>query len=71
MNRVKSDRREYAMSTFFNFFDLGIGIGAILLGSLAAATNYSSMYMVSILLFIFYWILYQIFGKNQGAVKSR
>jgi MFS family permease len=64
INVVPTDRQEHAIGTFFNFFDLGIGIGAILMGAIAAMTNYSIMYMLSILLFIVYWLLYQIFGRR-------
>lgn len=64
INVVPVDRREHAMGTFFNFFDLGIGIGAILLGFLVTLTSYKTMYMSSILLFIIFWIIYQVFGKE-------
>ncbi|MBP2651433.1 MAG: ymfD [Firmicutes bacterium] len=65
INVVPMERREIAIGTFFNFFDLGIGIGAILMGAIAAVTNYSMMYMLSILFFVIYWLLYQVFGRRQ------
>lgn len=68
INIVAVDRREHAMSTFLNFFDLGIGIGSILLGTIAAMTNYTIMYMSSILFFIIYWLLYQIFGRRPNLI---
>ncbi|WP_169717843.1 Staphylopine export protein [Sporomusa silvacetica DSM 10669] len=68
INVVPTDRREHAMGTLLNFFDFGIGIGAILLGAIAAMTNYSIMYMSSILFFIVYWLLYQISGRRQNSV---
>ena len=64
------NRREHAMGTFFNAFDLGIGLGAILLGTIAARTGYSIMYIVSILFFILYWLLYQRFGSRQNVPYS-
>ena len=70
INVVPTDRREHAIGTFFNFFDLGIGIGAILMGAIAAMTNYSIMYMSSILLFVVYWLLYQIFGSGQNSLSA-
>ncbi|HWR43734.1 MFS transporter [Sporomusa sp.] len=70
INVVPVNRREHAMGTFFNSFDLGIGLGAILLGAIAAMTSYSIMYISSILFFIIYWFLYQIFGRRQNSNYS-
>lgn len=67
INVVPLNRREHAMGTFLNFFDLGIGLGAVLLGVVAAATGYSMMYKASIAFLIGYWLLYQIFGRRQNA----
>ena len=67
INVVPADRREHAMGTFFNAFDLGIGIGAILLGAVAALTGYSMMYLSSILLFLIYLLVYQTFGKRRNV----
>lgn len=40
-------RRGAANGTFFSAFDLGIGIGSILLGAVAQAVGFSQMYMIS------------------------
>lgn len=69
INVVPADRREHAVGTFFNAFDLGIGIGAILLGVVAAMTSYSMMYLSSILLFLIFWFVYQSFGKQQDSAR--
>ncbi|HWR09940.1 MFS transporter [Sporomusa sp.] len=69
INVVPVNRREHAMGTFLNSFDLGIGLGAILLGAIVALTGYSMMYIASILFLILYWLLYQIFGRRQNAIQ--
>ncbi|WP_264739461.1 MFS transporter [Cytobacillus firmus] len=57
-----ANRRGMANATFFSFFDLGVGIGAMVFGQIAHLFGYSSIYMtaagsvgISILLYI--WIL--------------
>lgn len=41
------ERRGMANATFFSFFDLGIGIGAIAFGQIAHLFGYASIYIVS------------------------
>jgi MFS family permease len=67
---VPVNRREHAMGPFFNSFDLGIGLGAILLGAIAAINGYSIMYKFSIVFFILYWLLYQFFSRRKNASSS-
>ncbi len=67
---VPVNRREHAMGTFLNSFDLGIGLGAILLGAIAAMNGYSIMYKFSIVFFILYWLLYQIFSRQEHDISS-
>ena len=50
-----------ATSTYFVFFDLGYGLGAYILGAVAAQTNYHTMYfvggiIVSLTLVIYYFL---------------
>lgn len=40
-------RRGMANATFFSFFDLGVGIGALVFGQIAFLFNYSTIYLVS------------------------
>lgn len=70
INVVPVSRREHAMGTFLNSFDLGIGLGAVLLGAIAALTSYSIMYKLSILFLVFYWLLYRIYSGRQNARYS-
>ncbi len=58
INRVTSQRRGAANGTFFSAFDLGIGIGSMLLGMVAKASSYAIMYRISIVLLIVYLIFY-------------
>lgn len=66
INVVPVNRREHAMGTFLNSFDLGIGLGAILLGAVAAVAGYSIMYGSSVLFFIIYLLLYKTFGTGKS-----
>lgn len=46
INLVEPDRREAATSSFLNFFDLGIAVGAVFLGLVIEATSYKTMYLL-------------------------
>ena len=41
------ERRGAAMGTFFMAFELGIGLGAVLMGFIAQATSYQDMYLIA------------------------
>ena len=45
------DRRIAASSTFYNFLDIGVGLGAVVLGRMAQLTNYTTMYLYSSFVF--------------------
>src|SRR5699024_10220152 len=49
VNDAPADRKGMANATFFSFFDLGIGLSAILFGQMAYLLNYASIYMASAL----------------------
>ncbi|WP_394584055.1 MFS transporter [Cytobacillus firmus] len=62
VKEAPANRRGMANATFFSFFDLGVGIGAIVFGQIAHLFGYSTIYLtaagsvvISILLYI--WIL--------------
>lgn len=57
INMVEIESREVAVSSFLNFFDIGIGGGSLLLGSIIEATSYKTMYLLSILFIIVYLVL--------------
>ncbi len=71
VNRAPADRKGMANATFFSCFDLGVGIGAILFGQIAAILNYTSIYLtaaasivISILIYVF-----TVLGKSSDNVK--
>jgi MFS family permease len=60
VEKAPNNRKGMANATFFSFFDLGVGIGAIVFGQLAFMFNYSVIYItsagsvfISILLYVF------------------
>lgn len=60
VEEAPANRKGMANATFFSFFDLGIGLGAMVFGQLAFAFGYASIYqiaagsvMFSILLYIY------------------
>lgn len=60
VEKAPNNRKGMANATFFSFFDLGIGLGAIVFGQLAFVFGYGSIYvtsagfvMLSILLYIY------------------
>lgn len=57
INMVEIESREVAVSSFLNFFDIGIGVGSLLLGLIIEATSYKAMYLLSILFIIVYLFL--------------
>ena len=66
-------RRGMANATFFSFFDLGVGIGAIVFGQIAHVLGYSSIYILSAISVFFSILLYlRILAKSEpgkGAVR--
>ena len=61
MNLVDEHEHEGAMGTFFNFFDLGIGGGSLLLGMIAAATSYQMIYIIATIAYALFLLLYMIY----------
>ncbi|WP_074600100.1 MFS transporter [Sediminibacillus halophilus] len=70
MNLVEEHEHEYAMSTFFNFFDFGIGIGSLLLGILVTNFSYSVVYLVGMAFYIAFLLLYLYIMYNQRRDNS-
>jgi len=67
---VEIESREDAMGVFLNFFDLGVGGGSLLLGIIAQATTYKSMYLVSITFIVTFLVLSFYLGKKKN-IKSK
>src|SRR5699024_10266933 len=47
VDKAPMNRKGMANATFFSFFDLGVGVGAILFGQLAFIFNYGVIYLVA------------------------
>lgn len=58
MNSVGEHEHEDAMASFFNFFDLGIGGGSLILGIIAAASSYQAVYMIASIMYAGCLVLY-------------
>ena len=60
VERSPKNRRGMANATFFSFFDLGIGCGAILFGQIGYWIGYTSIYVTSacsVLISVFYYFV--------------
>ncbi|MCY9374809.1 MFS transporter [Bacillus sp. T17B1] len=61
INLVEEHEHEDAMGTFFNFFDMGIGGGSLLLGVVATIYSYQTLYIASVLVYLLFLLLYILF----------
>ncbi|PAD23672.1 MFS transporter [Niallia circulans] len=71
LNIVEPRDREDAMSTFYNCFDIGIGVGAMLLGLVVQATSYKTMFLLSTIFVIAFMSLTIYLGRNSKAHASQ
>lgn len=62
-------RRGMANATFFSFFDLGVGVGAMFFGQIAHVLGYSSIYLFSALSVSTSILLYLFILKKSQARK--
>jgi MFS family permease len=68
---VAPGRRVAATATFFNFMDGGVAIGSVILGLIAQATDFASMYMYSTLAFVLFlavYLVYYLQTKKKAAI---
>jgi predicted MFS family arabinose efflux permease len=65
VNLVDEHEHENAMASFFNFFDLGIGGGSLVLGMVASAFSYTMVYHIAIAVFVVYLLLYLVYSRRQ------
>src|SRR5690606_24821146 len=47
VNDAAKERKGMATATYYSFFDLGIGIGALVFGQIASLSGYSEIYLTS------------------------
>lgn len=67
VKEAPANRRGMANATFFSFFDLGVGIGAITFGQVAHWLGYSSIYFVSAISVFISLLLYISFIVRKTA----
>jgi len=60
VNQAADNRKGMANATFFSFFDLGVGIGAITFGLIAQHLGYSYIYIASSISVFFSLVIYSI-----------
>lgn len=58
INLVQPERRGVASATYYNFLDIGIGFGSILLGIVVSMTSYETMFLLSGVSYVIYLIVY-------------
>jgi predicted MFS family arabinose efflux permease len=69
LNLVEEHEHEDAMASFFNFFDIGIGSGAVLLGLLAARYSYQSVFLAALFCYAAFLILYTAYKLRKNKVR--
>ncbi|KOP82778.1 MFS transporter [Bacillus sp. FJAT-21945] len=71
VKEAPANRRGMANATFFSFFDLGVGIGAIMFGQIAHWFGYSAIYAVSAVSVLCSIILYLgMLSKTRKVQKA-
>lgn len=71
VDQAPMHRKGMANATFFSFFDLGIGIGAMIFGQIGDLLGYRSIYITSSLSVLISMILYLFLLFRNRAVKSQ
>src|SRR5690625_6731491 len=73
VDKAEANRKGMANATFFSFFDLGVGIGAIVFGQIAFLFGYKYIYIVSavsaIVALMYY--LYLVLSGRRNPRKAR
>ncbi|GAA4859579.1 MFS transporter [Paenibacillus vulneris] len=73
IQRSAPERRAAATGMFYNSIDLGIALGSVCLGFVAAGTGYAGMYRVSavsMLLFLIFYAAHVIGSKRRQTVSK-
>ncbi|WP_409298926.1 MFS transporter [Peribacillus sp. SCS-26] len=61
MEKAPANRKGMATATFFSFFDLGVGMGAMVFGQIGHAYGYQSIYLTASLSVVIAILVYLIF----------
>lgn len=68
VEKAPVNRKGMANATFFSFFDLGVGVGAIIFGQIGHLLGYSSIYIASaVSVFISMLIYFLLIHKNRKS----
>ena len=65
INLVQPEKRGVASATYYNFLDIGIGFGSILLGFVVSMTSYATMFLLSGILYVLFLIVYFMYLRHQ------
>lgn len=69
LDLVEQHEHEHAMASFFNFFDLGIGGGSMILGIVATTFSYQAVYYIAIAFMALFLLLYLSKLKKSSKIK--
>nr|WP_256208544.1 MFS transporter [Paenibacillus sp. CF384] len=67
INLVEPERRGVASATYYNFLDIGIGFGSILLGVVVSMTGYATMFLLSGIMYVLYLVVYLMYVLRQRS----
>lgn len=70
LQQVTPQKQGMANSMYFNSLDLGVAIGAIVLGQIAAHSNYSTMYRYSSLFLVLFVVSYAFYLIKRSRNKK-
>jgi len=65
---VEPERRNIASTTYFNFMDVGIGIGAFSLGFITESAGYSVMFQTAAFAALLFIVLYVTIGREKTRI---
>lgn len=74
VDKAPQNRKGMANATFFSFFDLGVGVGAVLFGQLAYLFNYGIIYIVaacSVMMSMLYYLFLIYTGRRNIRQESQ
>ena len=70
VNEAPLHRKGMANATFFSFFDLGVGLGAMFFGLIASTFGYADIYLTAGISVTISMIIYLIYLKRSSTVQK-
>lgn len=70
IEKAPDRRKGMANATFFSFFDLGVGVGAMIFGQIGHTLGYGSIYVTAAFSVLLSIILYMYFLSRDNKVKA-